>query len=332
MDQPIRVAALGAARISPRALFQPARSVAGVEVTAIASRDLGRAQDLASRFEVPHASSSYAEVIEDESTDAVYVALPASLHFEWAAAALRAGKHVLCEKPVATSESEAIELAQIAEDAGRLIVEAYHYRYHPFTSRIATLLHDVVGEIVAAEVVFSHITPANAPVYWNSALGGGATLHLGGYAVDGVRAITGLELEVERASGHWINGVDALIMADLRLTGGAPLRLRSSMTSPRGFENWLWVRGKVAELLATNYIVPQFSGKQEEYAASVKVLRYGEEPLVELPDTSVLTYTLQLRAFADAIRNGTPIATSGWECAKTLRVLDTMLRMARGAL
>jgi predicted dehydrogenase len=197
-------------------------------------------------------------------------------------------------------------------------------------ANIAELVQNRVGEIVAAEVVFSHASPVGSPVYWSPALGGGATLHLGGYAADGVRAITGQEPQVERAHAHWVDGVDALMTADLRFPCGAPLRLRSSMTSPRGFDNWLWVRGHDAELLATNYIVPQYSGKAEQFAASVRVLRYGEEPLVEVPDVAVRTYEKQLESFVDAVRNGTPLASSGGECVKTMRVLDGMLRAARG--
>jgi len=324
----IGIGVLGAAAIAPRAILYPAREGDGVEVVAIASRSRDRAEALASKFKIPHVWSSYEEVIADDDVDAVYIALPASLHHQWSARALQAGKHVLCEKPITTNLADARDLVQMAAGRSLVLAEAFHYRYHPYLGRIADLVRERVGEIIAVEVVFSNDIETTEPIYWDSTLGGGALFHVGCYAVHCIRSVTGEELEVDGAAAIWINGVDVTLSAELRLPNGAPVRLRTSMTSPLGFENWLWIRGEEGELSASNFVIPQLSAKVAEYASAVRVRRVGEPTYVEVADP-VYSYTCQLRAFAEAIRTGTTMLTSGTDIVNNMSTIEDILRAAR---
>jgi len=317
----VRIGVLGAARIAPMAMVLPAREVANAAVTAVAARSRDRAQTFAARFDIPRVACGYEDLIFHEDVDAIYVALPAALHDQWITAALGAGKHVLCEKPLTTSAPVARDLVSLAAQSGLQLVEAYHYRYHPYFHRVVDLIKDVVGEIQAVDVVHSNYVPRHWPVYWDPVLGGGALLHLGGYAVHAVRALTAWPPEVVDATATRIDGVDATVVAQLRLGNDAPVRIRTSMTDPKGYENWLWVRGSEAELHASNFIVPHLATTDPMYASEVRVRprdgRVTAERAVSTP-----SYTFQLEAFVAAVNSGDQLPTSGLDVIETLRTID----------
>ena len=141
----LRIATLGAARITPAALVKPAREVDGVEVVAVAARDRGRAEKFAAKHGIPRVLDSYDAVVTDPEIDAIYNPLPNGLHGVWTERALAAGKHVLCEKPFTANAEEAQSVADAAAATDRVVMEAFHYRYHPVAQRMI----DVVagGEI-----------------------------------------------------------------------------------------------------------------------------------------------------------------------------------------
>src|SRR5213593_4973843 len=137
---PLRFGILGAARIAPMALVRPARRVTEATVLAVAARDPERARQFAARHGIPRVQPSYDALLADPEIDAIYNPLPNSLHAPWTIRALEAGKHVLCEKPFAASVAEAEAMAGAAERAGRVLVEAFHYRYHPLFARLRAIL------------------------------------------------------------------------------------------------------------------------------------------------------------------------------------------------
>ena len=124
----ISIGVLGTARIVPYGLLEPAKETSGVEVTAIASRTPKKAEDFAARHGIQRAFGSYEALLESTDVDAVYIALPTGLHYEWAGRALEAGKHVLCEKPLAENAQQAQSLFQLAKQRGLVLVEAMHIR------------------------------------------------------------------------------------------------------------------------------------------------------------------------------------------------------------
>ena len=139
MDR-LRVGTLGAARITPAALIKPARLMPEVTVTAVAARDPERARRFAAQHGIATVHGSYEELLADPDVDAVYNPLPNSLHAPWTLRAIAAGKHVLCEKPLAANEAEAAEVAAAARSSGLVVMEAFHYRHHPLARRMREIV------------------------------------------------------------------------------------------------------------------------------------------------------------------------------------------------
>src|SRR5262249_47564306 len=150
---------LGAARIAPMALIRPAREVEGVEVVAIAARDAARAERFAKRHGVAKVHKSYDALIGDTAVDAIYNPLPHGLHADGSIRALAAGKHVLCEKPIAANAAEAEQMAAAAERAGRVLVEAFHWRYHPLAARMRDIVQTELGDIRHIEAMLCFPLP-----------------------------------------------------------------------------------------------------------------------------------------------------------------------------
>src|SRR5579863_2605417 len=178
-QHPLKFGILSAARIAPDALIKAAHNVPDAQVVAIAARDPKRAREFADANGIPRALASYDELVNDPALDVIYNPLPNSLHCEWTIAALRAGKHVLCEKPLASNAVEAERMARAADQSGKILGEAFHYRYHPLADRIRALMTDgALGRLVHVEGHFSVPIPeTNIRFDWS--LAGGATMDLG---------------------------------------------------------------------------------------------------------------------------------------------------------
>ena len=134
MGEPLNIGTLGAAGITPAALMEPAKENDDVVVVAIAARDRSRAEHFAERHDIQLVYDHYDAVIADDSLDVIYNPLPISHHLEYTVKALRAGKHVLCEKSFALNASEAEKMHAVAQETGLVLIEAFHYRYHPILS------------------------------------------------------------------------------------------------------------------------------------------------------------------------------------------------------
>src|SRR5438477_9759576 len=138
----LRIGTFGAAKITPNALLAPARDTDGVDVVAVAARDRVKAERFAQKHGIDKVYDSYDALLDDPTIDAVYNPLPNGLHGKWTIAALQAGKHVLCEKPFTANADEAEEVAKVEARTGRVVMEAFHYRYHPLTERLVEIAHD----------------------------------------------------------------------------------------------------------------------------------------------------------------------------------------------
>ena len=149
----LRIALLGAASVAPHALLYPSLSTQRVAVIAVGARSAARARDLAERWAIPK-HGSYETVLADPEVDAVYVALINGAHYEWAAAALRAGKHVLLEKPLTNNIEQARALATLARQQNRLLLEGYHNLHHP----LATRMREIVRSLEFGRLTRMHIT------------------------------------------------------------------------------------------------------------------------------------------------------------------------------
>jgi predicted dehydrogenase len=166
----LRIGLLGASRIAPKAIIAPARARMDTQITAVAARDLGRAQAYAHTHQIPAAVAGYAALIDRDDVDLIYCALPPAGHIAPCLAALKAGKALLIEKPFAMTADEARQIAAAAEEAGRPALEAFHYRFHAMFLRALELVREGrLGRLIRAEGWFDaeiHRAPGAGPWIW----------------------------------------------------------------------------------------------------------------------------------------------------------------------
>jgi D-xylose 1-dehydrogenase (NADP+, D-xylono-1,5-lactone-forming) len=285
---------LSTARINEQ-LLAGARPSNLVEVVAVASRDQARAEAYAREHSIERAYGSYGELLADPEVDAVYISLPNSLHVEWSIRALEAGKHVLCEKPLTRRPEDAERAFDVAERAGRVLMEAFMYRHHPQTKRIKQLVDEgAIGELRAMRAAFSFDLLASrdaGDVRLNAELDGGSLMDVGCYCVSGARLLAG---EPERVSGEAApapSGVDMSFYGTLRFPGDVVAQFHSSLALP--FKQELEVLGSEGSLLVEAPWRVDLGGDAFLRRAS------GEERIeVEVADA----YRLELENLAAAIR------------------------------
>jgi predicted dehydrogenase len=316
----LRIGILGAARIAPAALVKPARVVPGIEIAAIAARDPSRAAAFAAKHGVSTVHRTYEELLADPSLDAIYNPLPNALHAGWTLDALAAGKHVLCEKPFTSNESEARAVASAAAASGLVVMEAYHYRYHPLADRMEEIARDGrLGEIVSVQTAMCFPLPRFSDIRYSYPLGGGASMDCC-YAVHALRLVGPGEPEVVRARA-WLHGndVDRAMKVDYAFPNGATGRSVVSMWSHRLLRFSVRVTGTKGEMRVVNFIAPQYYNR-----LSVRIGgRRTHERVRGEP-----TYVGQLRAFTAAIREGKPVVTSPDDAVVTMRLIDDIYRAA----
>jgi D-xylose 1-dehydrogenase (NADP+, D-xylono-1,5-lactone-forming) len=290
----IRFGFLSTARINEQ-LLAGARPSDLFDVVAVASRDRGRAEAYAREHSIERAYGSYGELLADPEVDAVYISLPNSLHVDWSIRALEAGKHVLCEKPLTRRPEEAERAFDVAERAGRVLMEAFMYRHHPQTKRIKQLVEEgAIGELRAMRAAFSFDLLASrdaGDVRLNAELDGGSLMDVGCYSVSGARLLAG---EPERVSGEAVpapSGVDMSFYGTLRFPGDVVAQFHSSLALP--FKQELEVLGSEGSLLVEAPWRVDLGGDAFLRRAS------GEERIeVEVADA----YRLELENLAAAIR------------------------------
>jgi len=210
----LRLGLLSTANINGK-LLGGARAAEGVEVVAVASRDAARAETYAVEHGLARAHASYEALLADPDVDAVYVSLPNSLHVPWSVRALRAGKHVLCEKPLTRRPEDAQAVFDEAEQAGRVLAEGFMWRHHQQAQRLRELVRDrVVGNLRLVRAAFSfHGIQRAGDVRLQQALDGGGLMDVGCYCVSAMRLLAG---EPERVSGRQMIGGDGV---DVRFAG-----------------------------------------------------------------------------------------------------------------
>jgi predicted dehydrogenase len=217
----LRLGLLSTADINGK-LLGGARAAEGVDVVAVASRDGARAEAYAAEHGLERAHGSYEALLADPDVDAVYVSLPNSLHVPWSVRALRAGKHVLCEKPLTRRPEDAQAVFDEAEQAGRVLAEAFMWRHHEQARRLRELVRDrVVGNVRLVRAAFSfHGIHRAGDVRLQRALDGGGLMDVGCYCVSAMRLLAG---EPERVSGRQViggDGVDIRFAGTLTFAGG----------------------------------------------------------------------------------------------------------------
>lgn len=190
----LRFGVLGVAKIAVQKVIPAMQAAQRVEVVAIASRDAAKARDASARLGIPRAYGSYEALLADPGVDAVYIPLPNHLHVPWTTRAAEAGKHVLCEKPIALNAAEARTLLEVRDRTGVRIQEAFMIRTHPQWQRAKALVDDgTLGEVRAMSGFFSYFNEDPSNVRNVRAWGGGGLLDIGCYLINTARFIFGAE-------------------------------------------------------------------------------------------------------------------------------------------
>jgi predicted dehydrogenase len=320
-SQKVRIGILGAAKIAASAMVKPARAVDEVEVVAIAARDPQRAQAYASKHGIARVHASYEALIADPEIDAVYNPLPNGLHAQWTLQAIAAGKHVLCEKPFSANAAEAREVADAAAEAGVVVTEAFHYRYHPMAERMRSISHSgELGTIREIRTSMCFPLPKFSDIRYDYNLAGGAMMDAGCYTLHCLRLLGTGEPEVVSASALLRSPkVDRAMSADFRFPDGARGHIQTSMWSRRVLNMSASVVGDRGSMHVFNFVAPQYYNR---LTLKVEGKTHRERVRGEA------TYTAQLRSFAASVLRGEPSLTPAEDAVTTMRIIDEIYTAA----
>ena len=328
----LRIGTLGSSRISQPALIEPSGSVPDVTVAAVAARDLARAEAFALRYGIPLAYGSYQEMLDDPDIDAIYNPLPNALHGPWTLRAIAAGKHVLCEKPFASNADEAARVAEAAAGSGLVVMEAMHYRYHPLIRRLCEVV-DEFGPVRHIQAWTSFAIADPGDIRYDFALGGGALMDGGCYALDCLRLLGASDGPSDGQDTPSVTGAladpvapdaggavaDRSLAVRLAFPGGATGWSESTFTRDGKFRADLHVICRDGLVHLDNFIFP--------VRGRLTAVRDGAV-VADEPGDGESTYVYQLRAFAAAISSGDPVPTSAEHAAVTMRLIDDAYRAA----
>jgi predicted dehydrogenase len=304
-------------------LLAGARRSDRVEVVAVASRERTRAEAYARAKGIERAHATYEALLEDPDVEAVYISLPNSLHVEWSIRALEAGKHVLCEKPLTGRVEEAERAFEAAEQADRLLMEAFMYRHHPQTERLRALILDgAVGELRTIFSVLAYDLLADSElsrdVRLSRELEGGALMDLGCYPVSISRFLCGTE--PERVQGTQVlgpTGVDMTFVGMMQFPCGTIATFDSSFSMPDR-QNILIV-GSEGMLRAKSAFHP-------ERVLEVELERDGKVEPIQVDEND--PYRLELENMSDAIRAKAQPLLDRDDAIGQARVINALYRAA----
>jgi predicted dehydrogenase len=320
----VRWGVLSTANIGRKVVVPSIVASSNGALVAVASREAARAAAFAAEFGGVRAHASYQALLADPEVDALYVPLPNALHEEWTVRALEAGKHVLCEKPLAPTAAACRRMGEAAAANGRLLMEAFMYRFHPRTRAVARLVADgAIGRPRRLEAAFTFAVRDPANVRLSADLAGGALLDVGCYTVDAARRMLGEEpVEAVAFATYGDSGVDVETVGLLRFPSGAVASVACALTLPR--REHLAVHGEagrvevdrafVASHEALGYDVVDAAGATARHAVD-----------------GVDQYRRMVEAFADRVL-GRPVdapASDAAEAARTVAVLEALAASAR---
>ncbi|KAF8526948.1 hypothetical protein BU17DRAFT_40280, partial [Hysterangium stoloniferum] len=346
----LRFGILGAAHIGPDALITPARSHPDVIISAVATRDHFKATQYAKKHTYPrfildravikvrdanfhgqvvcYEQSLCVELVDDPEIDVIYNPLPNALHYEWTMRALRAGKHVLVEKPMATTSEEAREMIATAQQKGLVLLEAIHYTFHPATQRVKEII--ISGELGNVKDIKAEFAVPSLPygilfhkddIRFNYDLGGGCTMDMGVYPLSALHYFASsepIEVVSATATGHatdpthidrsmhtifkFLASISGETFVDFQLPGWGLFSI-----IPQGLKFCVYIKLEGGEIDFTNFALPHLWH-------SIKVRpRDGKariEKMYKRPDGSGeewwSSYRYQLEAFVEKIRSRTP--------------------------
>ncbi len=327
----LRMGILSTANIAVEKVIPGMRKADRVEVVAIASRDGSRARVIAGRLGIPRAHDSYEALLRDPDVDAVYVPLPNHLHAEWTIAAARAGKHVLCEKPLAMTAADAERMVQAARAAGVHLMEAFMYRQHPSWLAVRELVASGrIGRLTAVQSWFSYFNDDPANIRNVLEFGGGALFDIGCYAVNLSRMLFGAEPDHVTAAmvRDPASGVDTLTSAILEFPTGLAAFTCSTRSETDQRVDIYGAEGRIS--IGIPFNIPP------DRPTKVFVTAGGDPPVApateELQFDTADPYAVQAEAFAAGILDRAPRLVPPEDGIANLRVIERIFAAADQSL
>jgi D-xylose 1-dehydrogenase (NADP+, D-xylono-1,5-lactone-forming) len=323
----LRIGILGAAKIAGP-FMTGAKASSRATVVAVASRERARAEQFAVTHGIPRACS-YDELLADRAIDAIYIPLPNSLHATWSIAVARAGKHVLCEKPLAVDEAEAETIFAAAAAAGIVLVEAFPYMFQPQTLEIEQLIASgAIGEPRMMFATFGFTVSDVRNIRLDAALSGGALMDAGCYPVSFARQVFGRRPQRVTATARWLHGVDQTLAATLEYPGGGIAQISCSFATAVHRRAIIACSGGVIE---TDY----HNHTDREPAPSYRLKR-GTDWQAAFETIAVPSengFRLEIDAFADLVERGDRVAVQARRSASmdNAWTLAAILASARAA-
>ena len=319
----VRWGVLSTARIATEKVIPGIRRAPNCEVLAIASRDADRATAVAARLGIPRPYASYEELLADPDVDAVYIPLPNHLHAEWTLAAARAGKHVLCEKPLAMTASDAQLLVDGCRDAGVLLMEAFMYRLHPsWVAARELVASGRIGRLTAVSSWFSYFNDDPANIRNILDFGGGAVYDIGCYCINLSRMLFGTEpVQVQSSIRRDPdNGVDVLASAILDFGAGLASFTCSTRVEDHQRVDIYGTTGRISIDIPFN--IPP------DRPTEISLASGGEPPVA--PAVERLTfpvadpYAVEAERFATAVLEGGPVPIPPEDAVANLKVIEAV--------
>jgi len=326
----LRWGILSTADIARKKVVPGMRKAKRCTIVAIASREAGRAEAVGLELGIPHAHASYEALLADPEVDAVYIPLPNHLHAEWSIAAARAGKHVLCEKPLALTADDAQRMIDVADAEGVTLMEAFMYRLHPSWQAVAELVaSDEIGRLVSVQSWFSYFNDDATNIRNIREVGGGALFDIGCYSVNLSRLL--FDAEPRHVSAALMRdpatGVDVLTSAILTFDSGIATFTCSTRAEDDQRVHIYGTTGRIS--IGIPFNIPP------DRPTEVYVTAGGDPPVA--PDTRVLTfevadpYTVEAERFAAAVLDGRPAPVPPNDGVANLRVIERIFEAAEAA-
>lgn len=318
-EKPLNWGLLSTAKIN-RAVIAPLRVSPRNRLTAVASRSLETARAYAKEWDIPQSYGSYEELLADPSIDVIYNPLPNHLHAEWTIKAVQAGKHVLCEKPIALTPAEVDAMAAAAQQHGRVVAEAFMYRHHPQTLKVQELLNTgAIGKLQAMRGSFTFKMSTNTNIRLVPEWGGGSIWDVGCYPISYMRLIAGAEpFEVFGRQVTGPTGVDDSFFGQLHFPGEVVGQFDSGFRTP--YRTHLELIGTEGAITVPSPFKPSLDEKIALYNGS-------KTELIDVPAQEL--YLGEIEDLADCILHGkTPRMTLA-DSRANVAVIVALLASAR---
>lgn len=310
---------LGTANIADTFIRAVSRSNTS-SVQAVAGRDTDRAKQWASERAIPEAHGSYNDLLEKKDLDGVYIPLPNSLHRKWTIAAIRAGKQVLCEKPLAGNEAQAREIRDAAKEAGILVVEGFMYRHHPIYEKVFELIRSgSIGKVSTIHARFVFFLDDPDSISGSASLAGGALMDVGCYCVNFCRWVAGCEpvrvsaLEIRRSVDETMMGIlafpnDILASFETGIAGAEQHSAQIAGTTGSIFLPSPWLPG--------------------ENKSELIIRRWGRpDQTITVPGAD--PYQIQVEQFVKAATEGISFSWSLDDAVNNMTVIDALFKSAK---